>query len=117
MPSRHLIAKELAEIFKTIAHPDRIRMIEELRKGEQDVNTLAERLELPGPRVSQHLSVLRLHYIVEERREGRRHIYHLIQPKIADWIVDGIDYLEVRAHGPSKSNINAARRMWSAAAK
>ena len=70
MPSRILVAKELGEIFKVLAHPDRIRLIEELRAGEKDVNTLSERLELPSPRVSQHLSLLRLHRIVAERREA-----------------------------------------------
>lgn len=113
MPSRPIIARELAEIFKTIAHPDRIRLIEELRSGEQDVNTMAERLDLPGPRVSQHLANLRLHHMVAERREGRRHLYSLVRPDLADWIIDGLDFLEVRSSGPSKSNINSARRKWS----
>lgn len=113
MPSRQIIAKELAEIFKTIAHPDRVRLIEELRTGEQDVNTLASCLDLPGPRVSQHLANLRLHHLVAERREGRRHLYSLVQPELADWIVDGLDFLEVRANGPSRSNINAVRRKWA----
>lgn len=117
MPSRLLIARELAEIFRTIAHPDRIRVIEELGAGECDVSTLAERLDLPGPRVSQHLALLRSRHIVEERRDGRRHFYHLVQPEFAGWIVDGLDYLEVRGHGPTRSSINAARQLWSAPEK
>jgi len=40
MPDRKVVAKELADIFKITANPDRIRMIEELRAGEKDVNTL-----------------------------------------------------------------------------
>ena len=36
--------------------------------GELDVNSLVDTLELPGPRVSQHLGLMRLHGIVEERR-------------------------------------------------
>lgn len=117
MPGRQLVAKELAEIFKIIAHPDRIRLIEELRAGEKDVNTLAELLDLPGARVSQHLSLLRAHRLVEERRDGRHHFYHLIQPEIAGWIIDGLDFVEGRMAGPAKSSINQARRLWSAPAK
>ena len=117
MPGRQVVAKELAEIFKVIAHPDRIRMIEELRIGEQDVNTLADKLDLPGARVSQHLSLMRAHRLVEERREGRHHFYHLIQPEIADWIVDGLDFVEGRLGGVPKSTISQARRLWSASAK
>ena len=67
MPKRQLVAKELAEVLRVIAHPDRIRIIEELRAGECDVNSLVDTLELPGPRVSQHLGLMRLHHIVEER--------------------------------------------------
>ena len=117
MPGRQLVAKELAEIFKVIAHPDRIRLIEELRTGEKDVNTLAGSLDLPGARVSQHLSLLRAHRLVEERRDGRHHFYHLIQPEIAGWIVDGLDFVEGRLAGPAKSSIKQARRLWSAPAK
>jgi DNA-binding transcriptional ArsR family regulator len=113
MPSRQVVAKELSEIFKAIAHPDRIRLIEELRTGEKDVNTLTELLDLPGPRVSQHLGLLRLHRLLEERREGRRHIYRLSQPEIAEWIVEGLDFVEGRMTGPSRSVINSARRLWS----
>jgi DNA-binding transcriptional ArsR family regulator len=114
MPSRLVIAKELAEILKIVAHPDRIRLIEELQSGEKDVNTLAETLALPGPRVSQHLSLMRAHRIVEERRAGRHHFYHLSQPEIAEWIVDGLDFVEGRSSAVSKSKINTVRRLWSA---
>ena len=113
MPSRQIIAKELTEVFKVIAHADRIRLIEELHRGEMDVNTLAETLNLPGPRMSQHLSLLRAHRIVEERRDGRHHLYKLIQPEIARGIVDGIAFVEGRANAVPKSKINAARRLWS----
>lgn len=112
MPTRVVVAKELAEIFKLIAHPDRIRVIEELGSGEKDVNTLADILSLPGPRVSQHLSLMKAHRVVAERREGRRHVYSLTQPEIAEWIVGGLSYIEGRM-GISQSAIKTARRLWS----
>lgn len=114
MPSRLVVAKELADIFKMLANPDRVRLIEELRAGELDVNTLAKQLGLPGPRVSQHLALLRAHRFVEERRDGRHHFYRLTQPEIAYWIVDGLDFVEARSSAVPKSKINAARRLWSA---
>ncbi len=113
MPSRAVVAKELADIFKLIGHPDRIRLIEELRAGEKNVNALSETLGLPGPRVSQHLALLRAHRLVAERRDGRRHVYSLIQPQIAEWIVEGVDFVEGRINGVSKSAIQTARRLWS----
>jgi DNA-binding transcriptional ArsR family regulator len=114
MPSRIIVAKELADIFKVMGHPDRIRLIEEMRPGEEkDVKALAESLGLAGPRVSQHLSLLRAYRIVEERRDGRHHYYSLIQPQIADWIIEGIDFLEVRSGNLKKSQLTEAKKLWS----
>ncbi len=114
MPSRALAAKELSSIFKVIAHPDRICVIEELGAGERDVNTLADALSLPAPRVSQHLALLRAHRLVSERRDGRHRYYHLEQPDLAAWIVAGLDFVEGRLGGVDRAEIRAARRLWSA---
>ncbi len=114
MPSRTLVAKELSEIFKILAHPDRIRIIEELGIDERDVNSLAEQLELAGTRVSQHLSLMRAHRLVDERREGRRHVYRLLQPEIAEWIIEGLAFVEGRMTGVDKSAIDSARKLWKA---
>ncbi|MEM1433157.1 MAG: metalloregulator ArsR/SmtB family transcription factor [Pseudomonadota bacterium] len=113
MPARKLVARELAEMFKVIAHPDRIRLIEELRGDELDVNSLAQNLELPGTRVSQHLALLRAHRIVEERRDGRHHFYQLTQPELAPWIVDALAFVEARGHSLSPDGIDSARRLWT----
>lgn len=114
MPSRTIVAKELADIFKLLAHPDRVRLIEELGAGEKDVNTLAEVTALTSTRVSQHLSLLRAHRIVDERREGRHRYYHLQQPEMAGWIVVGLDFIEGRMHNLDKSKVRAVRRIWAA---
>ena len=114
LPSRRVVARELSEIFRLMAHPDRIRLVEELCAGEMDVNSLARTLDLPAPRVSQHLGLLRARRLVEERRDGRRHCYSLSQPRIAAWIVGGIDFIEARAFEFNRTNVGAARRLWSA---
>lgn len=114
MPDRRVAAIELAEIFRITAHPDRIRLIEELRTEEKDVKTLSDQLELPGSRVSQHLGLMKAHRIVEERREGRHHYYRLFQPEIANWIIEGLLFVEGRMNGISKSAISSARELWSA---
>lgn len=113
MPSRQVVARELAETFKLLAHPDRIRVIEELATKELDVNSLASLLELPGTRVSQHLAKLRAHRVVEERRDGRHHYYHLTQPDLARWIVEGLAFVEGRLQGLSEMQIANARELWT----
>jgi DNA-binding transcriptional ArsR family regulator len=117
MPDRQVVSKELADLFKIMAHPDRIRIIEELGHGEKDVNTLVDQLELPGPRVSQHLSLMRANRIVEERREGRHHYYHLVQPDMANWIIEALSFVEGRASVISKTSISRARDLWTAPSK
>ncbi len=90
-------------------------MIEELRLAEKDVNSLAAALEISATRVSQHLGLLRVHRIVDERREGRHHYYHLVQPEIADWIVNGLAFVEGRRNAVSAAEINSARELWASA--
>ncbi len=86
MPSRIRVAREFADIFKLMSHPDRIRLVEELRSGESDVNTLAELLGLPAPRVSQHLSLLRAHRLVAEHRGGRHPDGLEALPHVREWL-------------------------------
>lgn len=114
MPGQIIVAKKLAELCKIASHPDRIRIIESLHSERMDVKTLAEVLGMSGSRVSQHLSLLRAHNHVEEEREGRQHFYHLTQPKLAEWIFDGLEFIENRPAAVSDADIAAARRDWTA---
>jgi len=115
MPSRIVVARELSELFKLFSHPDRIRLVEELRTGECDVSTLSERLELPGNRVSQHIGLLRTHRVVEERREARHVYYHLTNPDLAEWITDALGLIDARMKDDSQNRraLTQARRLWS----
>lgn len=94
MPHRTLVMKELADFMGVLAHPHRIHIIEELRDGEHDVNSLQEALGISHSGVSQHLMILRANRLVSERREGRRVFYQLRQPAIAGWVLEAIQFLE-----------------------
>ncbi|NCP12959.1 MAG: helix-turn-helix transcriptional regulator [Sphingomonadales bacterium] len=115
MPSRLIVSRDLAELLKLLAHSDRLRLIEELRAGEKDVSGLAVALELPATRVSQHLSLLRAHRLVEERRHGRSHFYHLTNPRLADWILDALPFVDIRTRLDDNDHIDTARALWTAA--
>lgn len=115
MPHRALVTKELAEFLGVLSHPHRIRIVEELRDGEHDVNSLQEALGISHSGVSQHLMMLRANRLVSERREGRRVFYHLCQPDLAGWLLDATRFLErgsVDARELRKA-IGKARKEWA----
>ena len=112
MPSRLIVSRELADLFRLLAHADRLRLIEELRGGEKDVTSLAQALTLPATRVSQHLAMLRAHRLVEERRDGRAHFYRLVPAHLADWIIDALPFVVIRLRLEHASHIDAARALW-----
>ena len=61
--------------FRMLADPTRLRMLWLLCGEEYDVTTLAEKVEIARPAVSQHLAKLRLTGLVTVRRDGRRSVY------------------------------------------
>lgn len=90
---RKIAAQELASFMQPLGHYVRIQIIEELRAGELDVSTLQKIINLPQSTVSQHLATLKSHFLIKERKEGRRVYYHLIEPELAEWLLFGIDLL------------------------
>ena len=115
MPYRLLAATELAEFLRALAHPRRIQILEELRSGERDVASLAKATGLAHSSVSQHLMVLRAHRVVAERREGRRVFYRLRSVELADWLVQGMDFLAPmdQQNDEVRKAIKKAKSKWS----
>lgn len=115
MPYRRLAAEELGAFLGAIAQPRRIQIIEELRAGEKDVGTLAAQLEVTHSNVSQHLAVLRTLRVVSEHREGRRIIYQLCNPQLAEWLVEAMVFLPAMAPKSDqlKDVLEHARAAWS----
>lgn len=73
-----------AGIFKALASPVRIRLLEELRGGELTVGELQERVGMDSSPVSQHLSVLRAQSLVVTRREGNNVWYAVEEKRVYD---------------------------------
>lgn len=116
IPQRALIAKELAGLLGALAHPHRVRIVEELRTIEMDVNSLQQILGISHSSVSQNLAVLRAHRLVQERREGRRVIYSLTHASLAEWLLNGLAFLETGiAYGDKvRGAVETVRAIWSA---
>jgi ArsR family transcriptional regulator len=72
------------ELLKVIAHPTRIKLLEELAQGVKCVSDLEEYLEISQPNVSQHLSLLRRTGIIDYYVDGRLKCYFLVDPMIPD---------------------------------
>jgi DNA-binding transcriptional ArsR family regulator len=116
MPHRVLVTKELAEFLGVLSHPHRIRIIEELRDGELDVNSLQAALGISHSGVSQHLMLLRANRLVSERRQGRQVFYQLRHPEIAFWLMEATRFLEqgTVAAEQLREAIDKTRQDWPA---
>ena len=73
-----------SDLFRALAHPTRIRILERLVLGSRTVQVLQDELSLEQPIVSQHLAALRAKNVVTVRREGTQAHYTLRSPSIAD---------------------------------
>lgn len=83
---------ESADLLKTLAHPARLQIVDELRRGAACVCHLQNVLGRPQAYVSQQLRVLRNADLLETTRDGLNIYYSL-----AD---DGVDLLLNRLLGP-----------------
>lgn len=74
--------EELAEFFKALSHPVRLKIISILIEGKQCVKNLGELLGMSQPSVSQHLSILRSRGIVGWKREGSIICYYIKDERV-----------------------------------
>ncbi len=61
-----------ADVFKALADPTRLKILECIRKGEKCICEIIPYTGKSQPNVSQHLKVLKNAGIIEERKEGTR---------------------------------------------
>lgn len=74
-----------AGLFKGLAHPLRIRILEVLSAGDEtSVASLLAATDLEPSHLSQHLAVLRRHQLVSGERRGSQVFYRLAYPQVAD---------------------------------
>jgi ArsR family transcriptional regulator len=73
-----------AELFRTLGHPTRIRVLELLQDGPRTVRELLAELEVEPSSLSQQLAVLRRAGIVTSTREGPTVSYRLAASDVAE---------------------------------
>ena len=72
-----------AELFKTLGHPVRIRVLELLSQREHAVSEMLNDIDIEAANLSQQLAVLRRAGLITGRREGLSVTYELTSPQVA----------------------------------
>lgn len=86
----------LAETFKVLGDPTRVRILDALARAEVAVCDLADMLDLSQSAVSHQLRVLRSMRLVRSRRDGRHIYYALDDDHIARLFKQGLEHVQER---------------------
>jgi ArsR family transcriptional regulator len=73
-----------AELFRTLGHPIRIRVLELLQDGPKVVRDLLADLDIEPSSLSQQLAVLRRAGVVSSSRDGANVVYALAASDVAE---------------------------------
>ena len=73
-----------ADIYKILAHPIRLEILNILKTGESSVEDLRRILKIRKANISQHLTILRHTRTVTVRHEGRNKYYNIVDPRIVE---------------------------------
>jgi DNA-binding transcriptional ArsR family regulator len=74
--------KRGAALFRSLGHPGRLQILDELRRAEACVCHLQTVLRRPQSYVSQQLRVLREMGVVMDSKDGLNVYYHLSNPQV-----------------------------------
>ena len=88
-----LSANRLAQLFKALAAPSRVRIISALAHSELCVYDLAAAVGMSQSAVSHQLRALRDIHLVRYRREGRHVYYQLDDEHIHDLFQRGLEHV------------------------
>lgn len=73
-----------AELFRTLGHPARVRVLELLQDGPRPVRELLEEIDVEPSNLSHQLAVLRRAGLVTASREGGTVLYTLSTTDVAE---------------------------------
>jgi ArsR family transcriptional regulator len=101
------LRKFKAGIFKVLAHPTRIHVIEALRTEELSVGAILDQVKVEPANLSQHLSVLRHSHLVLTRKDGNQVLYSLRDPLL----VEVLDAMRKYFHKHFEDSIQMLKQM------
>lgn len=84
-----------ANLFKALAHPARIRVLEILTANAEPtpVSEILEQTSIEPSLLSQHLAVLKRHGVVRHERSGNAVTYRLAHPAVSQLLVVAREFL------------------------
>jgi DNA-binding transcriptional ArsR family regulator len=80
------------DVFKALADPTRLKILECIKDGEKCICEVIPYTKKSQPNVSQHLKVLKIAGLVDERREGTRILLKASNKGIFD-VIDSVKKL------------------------
>ena len=81
------ISEIKAELFRALANPARIRILELLSERDYAVHELLEQIEIEASNLSQQLAVLRRAGLVIQHRESGSVVYSVAVPEVRDLLL------------------------------
>ncbi len=74
-----------AQVFKALAHPTRLFIVDELSREEHCVNELQEMIGSDMSTISKHLSVLKTAGVIADDKRGNQVFYSLLVPCVINF--------------------------------
>lgn len=87
-------AAELAELFRAMSDPSRLRILAALLDGELNVGTIAAQVEMSESAVSHHLRGLRQMRLVRADKQGREVYYQLDDDHVVALFKLGLEHVQ-----------------------
>lgn len=74
--------KKQAQLFKMLANPVRLEILNTLSKKMVCVNSLSELVSRRQANISQHLSIMKNLGIIDSHRSGQKRCYFITNPEV-----------------------------------
>ena len=92
-PLRDATVSALAETFRLLGDPTRVRIVDALSRGALCVHEISDRIGISESAVSHQLRLMRSMRIVRGRREGRCVYYTLDDQHVLDLFQQGLRHV------------------------
>ncbi|WP_366657349.1 metalloregulator ArsR/SmtB family transcription factor [Fodinicurvata sp. EGI_FJ10296] len=96
---------ELADMFRLMADPTRLRIILACLHEAQSVSVMAEALGLSASLTSHHLRLLRAGRLIQSQRRGTRVYYLVSDAHIRRTLIDMVDHVAESAPEEDAENV------------